>query len=105
MNPALDEDGNACTWKLSDDSPQCTPLPKHPAATGPLKTIRFSPDGKTLWATGNFPEVCRWSVGDWQPQEKVTLQSASPNRLFAVSGDGHYIMTATPHTFCTGRIE
>jgi WD40 repeat protein len=98
---ALDDAGNAYTWKLTDASPQCTPLPKHPAATGPLFSIRFSPDGKTLWATGDFLDVCRWSVGDWTPLEKVTLQSASPNRNFAISTNGKFLLTATHHTFCT----
>jgi WD40 repeat protein len=102
---AIDEAGNGYTWDLSKGNakspPVAKPLPKHPGATGALRQIRFDPEGGTLWASGDFPNLVRWTVDIWKPAGEVRFATSSPNRQFAISADGKYAIAATENSYCT----
>ena len=95
---AVDVQGNGYAWEISTG--KGAPL-KHRSATGPLKHVRFRPGAHTLWASGEFEGLCRWSVDDWRAAGETTLQTPAPNRRFVFSPDGKYLLAATRNTFAT----
>ncbi len=89
-----------CRKPLENTNVQSAPLPKHPSATGPLRQLRFDPQGG-VWASGDFPHLVRWAVDIWKPAGKAVLATNSPARQFCISQDGTYLLAATDQTFCT----
>ena len=98
---AIDDHGYGYGWDLTTE--KCTPLPIHSSATGPLAHIRFSRDGHTLWATGQFEPICRWSADDWQPVGEAKLAHPIPNAKLIFSADAQYLFIFDRHKFCTAR--
>ena len=103
---ALDDQGNGYVWDTTkgiEETTKAMPLPRHPGATGALRQIRFNVDGSELWATGDFPHLVRWKVDGWQPDGELSLANDNPNRQFATSYNGLYLMAATERSFCTAE--
>jgi WD40 repeat protein len=98
---ALDDHGIAYAWDLMDAKPKCVQIPKHPAASGPLRQIRLQDESGELWASGEFPGLVRWTVEGWKPDGQ--LATNSPVRAFGISADNKYLLAAADSTFCTAR--
>ncbi|UCF16716.1 MAG: protein kinase, partial [Phycisphaerales bacterium] len=69
----------------------------HPAAwCGPIKSVSFSPDGRTLCTSSGAGALCLWEADRWEPIRKYETDStrhstASATDLIAWAPDNAYI--------------
>lgn len=61
---------------------------------GPVSSVDFSPDGKTLVSVGHDSQICFWDAGTWQ-QIAVLHEASIPIGAVAFSPDGQTLATGS----------